>query len=109
MVRCAEGAASGFDTADRTSLPSAAVVQGASEAALPFVYPPLARTVRIQGTVVADILLNAAGKVTCARLRSGHPFFRVAALDGLLALQVDPSLVRDPSVSTVTIEFALTH
>ncbi len=107
LVRCAEGEADRFDAEGRVNLPSKQVVR-AAKSPLPFVYPPLARAARIQGVVVADILLNAAGRVTCARIRSGHPLIRGAALDGLLAQQFEAGLVTGPPVaSAVMIEFLL--
>ena len=50
---------------------------------VPPVYPPLARQARIQGTVIAQIVINTAGEVESVQLFSGHPILAPSALEAI--------------------------
>jgi TonB family protein len=43
--------------------------------------PPLLRSAEIEGFVSVDILVNDKGRVSCARLVSGHPLQAGSAID----------------------------
>lgn len=43
--------------------------------------PDLARSLRVEGYVSVDILVNETGKVWCVRLVSGHPMFASSAIN----------------------------
>lgn len=43
-------------------------------------YPPLARTARVQGTVIVKIVINEKGEVTSVTEVSGHPLLKEAAI-----------------------------
>jgi TonB family protein len=47
------------------------------------VYPPLARQARIQGTVIAQVVISKTGDVQSVQLYSGHPMLAPAALDAI--------------------------
>jgi TonB family protein len=44
-------------------------------------YPVLTQQVRIQGTVLLDILVDGEGKVACIQFVRGHPLFGPAAVE----------------------------
>lgn len=47
------------------------------------VYPPLARQARIQGTVIAQVVISKTGDVESVQLFSGHPMLAPAALEAI--------------------------
>jgi TonB family protein len=47
---------------------------------VPPTFPPLARQIRIEGPVLLDILVDSRGRVSCARLITGHPLFVTSAI-----------------------------
>jgi TonB family protein len=50
---------------------------------VPPVYPPLARQARIQGTVIAHIVINTGGEVESVQLFSGHSMLSPAAIEAI--------------------------
>ncbi len=46
-------------------------------------YPALARSMKIQGVVRADVLVAPNGKVTSVEVKGGHPLLAQAAQDAL--------------------------
>jgi TonB family protein len=46
-------------------------------------YPALARSMKIQGIVRADVLVAPNGKVTSVEVKGGHPLLAQAAQDAL--------------------------
>jgi TonB family protein len=46
-------------------------------------YPGIARSMRIQGTVRADVLVAPNGKVTSVEVKGGHPLLAQAAQEAL--------------------------
>ena len=74
------------------------------------VYPPMAKTARVQGKVVLDATVDESGNVVNARVVSGHPMLQQAALDAVKLWKYTPFRAqgRPVSVTTrVTIEFNL--
>ncbi len=75
---CAEAAAAARDAhgrfiwADNKTLQQRAVVR-----AIPDPPPSL----RVEGVVLVDVLIDAEGKVRCAKARKGHPLLRKPAAD----------------------------
>ena len=57
------------------------------------VYPPLARQARIQGTVVAQIMISKTGDVQSVQLFSGHPMLAPAALEAIKQWKFQPYLL----------------
>lgn len=58
--------------------------------AMPVLYPPLARQVRISGTVVAKVAVANDGKVDRVEIVSGHPLLRQTVIDSLRAWSFSP-------------------
>ncbi|SPE43127.1 exported hypothetical protein [Candidatus Sulfopaludibacter sp. SbA3] len=56
------------------------------------VYPPLAKTMRIQGTVHLAAVIDEDGTVAALKLISGHPFLVKAAMDAARQFQYRPSM-----------------
>jgi TonB family protein len=54
-------------------------------------YPGLARSMRIEGTVRADVLVAASGKVTAIEVKGGHPLLVQAAQDALHQWKWEPA------------------
>jgi TonB family protein len=74
------------------------------------VYPPLARSTRIQGHVILDVVIGKDGSVQEVKLVSGHPLLAPAAMDAVKQWKYKPTLLNgDPvEVSTqVDVNFTL--
>ena len=54
------------------------------------VYPPLARQARIQGTVIAQIVISKTGNVESVQLFSGHPILAPAAIEAIKQWKFKP-------------------
>jgi protein TonB len=80
-----------------TFAPNHALTQEASESSRKLVtkivpqYPALARSMKIQGVVRADVLVAPNGKVTSIDVRGGHPLLVLAAQDALRQWKWDPA------------------
>jgi TonB family protein len=76
----------------------------------PAQYPPVARQLRTEGEVVINLDLDASGKVTDAKVVSGAPMLRTAALDAVRRWKYEPATLGDkpvPSTQTVKVDFRL--
>ncbi|MBC7912379.1 MAG: TonB family protein [Pyrinomonadaceae bacterium] len=74
------------------------------------VYPPLAITLRKQGVVSVQILVDEKGKVISARALSGDALLRQAAEQAALQTRFSPTLLSDVPVKvsgTITFNFIL--
>jgi protein TonB len=74
------------------------------------IYPELARTARVEGTVVLEAVLDSAGRVTQLRIIKSVPLLDIAALDAVRQWRYTPSLYGGRPVSvlmTITIRFTL--
>jgi TonB family protein len=56
-------------------------------------YPPLARTARVEGDVVLDVIIGANGVVEEAKTVTGHPLLIPAAIDAVSQWVFKPYLV----------------
>ncbi len=54
-------------------------------------YPALARSMKIQGIVRADVLVAPNGKVTSVEVKGGHPLLAQAAQDALRQWKWEPA------------------
>jgi protein TonB len=75
------------------------------------VYPPLARTARVQGQVVLTAIISKDGAIQDLRVLSGHPLLVQAALDAVRQWRYKPYLLNGQPVeveTTVTVNFTLT-
>ena len=74
------------------------------------VYPPLARTQRVQGDVVIDALIDATGKVAETKVISGNSLLQKAATDSLHQWKYQPAVLNGQPIPVhinVTIVFRL--
>lgn len=73
-------------------------------------YPPLARTARVEGTVILEAVLDAEGTVREARVLRSVPLLDAAALDAVRQWRFTPTRLNGipvPVVMTVTVMFSL--
>jgi TonB family protein len=74
------------------------------------VYPPMAKEVRIQGTVVLSVVIAKDGTVQNVTVSSGHPLLIQAALDAVRQWQYQPTMLNGEPVEVSTqveVQFAL--
>jgi len=70
--------------------------------------PPLAKAAGVGGNVVADIIINSAGKVSSVTLISGHPMLAPAFIDAVKKWEYKPFLKDGQAVSVTTrVEWAV--
>jgi protein TonB len=69
------------------------------------VYPEDAKKKRVQGSVVMDVLINAAGDVTEAKATKGPQELTQAAVDAVRQWKFEPAA--HDTRATLTIRFAL--
>jgi TonB family protein len=101
------------DTAARAKVPTAVRVGGAirnptkTKNVLP-VYPAVAKSARIGGTVYVEVTIGPDGKVADARVVKSVPLLDEAALDAVTQWEYAPTRVRGvavPVIITVAINF----
>lgn len=74
------------------------------------VYPPLARTARIQGAVVLFAMISKAGTIDKLRTVSGHPMLVQAAVDAVSQWRYRPYILNNEPVEVetqITVNFVL--
>jgi TonB family protein len=74
------------------------------------VYPPIAATARIQGTVIIEAHVEADGHVSNVRVLRSIPLLDEAAKDAVMQWEFTPTLVNGkpvPVVVTTTLQFTL--
>ena len=73
-------------------------------------YPQLARTVRVQGSVVLEAIIDREGRVEDLRVLSGHPLLVRAAWEAVQQWRYRPTLLNGEPVEVltqVTVNFSL--
>ena len=73
------------------------------------VYPPIALTARLNATVVVDCIIDTDGRVTSARVVSGHPLLNAASIEAVERWVYQPTLLNGVPVAvqmTVTLRFS---
>ena len=73
-------------------------------------YPPLARTARIQGTVVLQAMISKQGTIENLRLLSGHPMLAPAAIEAVRQWRYRPYVLNNEPVEVetqITVNFSL--
>jgi TonB family protein len=73
-------------------------------------YPPAARQLGLEGKIVIDAIVDAAGNVTNMKVVSGPPLLRRSALDAVGQWKYQPSYLDDKPVAVqmfITVEFHL--
>jgi len=86
------------------------VVEGLIVSKVQPIYPPLARSARIQGTVLMKAVINQAGEVESLDLVSGHPMLVPAAMDAVRQWKYRPYKLNGNAVQVeteVTVNFSL--
>jgi protein TonB len=66
------------------------------------VYPPLARSARVQGTVEFTAIISKEGTIENLQLVHGHPLLVQAAKDAVLQWRYQPTLLNGEPVEVVT-------
>jgi protein TonB len=73
-------------------------------------YPPLARSARIQGTVVLQAMISKQGTIENLRLSSGHPLLAPAAIEAVRQWRYRPYILNGEPVEVdtqITVNFSL--
>src|SRR5436853_6255038 len=89
---------------------SGGVLQGSAMKRVEPVYPPLAKTARVSGTVVVEVTVDETGTVIAARSVSGHPLLKPAAETAARGWEFKPTLLQGTPVKvigTITFNFQL--
>jgi protein TonB len=76
----------------------------------PPVYPSLARTARIEGTVILDVVIDEQGRVTGAKVLRSAPLLDQAAIDAITAWRYEPARLNGTPIAVampVTVRFTL--
>jgi protein TonB len=74
------------------------------------VYPPLARSARVQGSVVLSALISKAGTMENLRVLSGHPLLVAAALEAVRQWRYRPYILNAEPIEVetqITVSFSL--
>ncbi len=66
------------------------------------VYPPLARSARIQGTVVLSAVISKAGTMENLRVVSGHPMLVTAAMEAVSQWRYRPYILNHEPIEVET-------
>jgi len=61
-------------------------------------YPPLARQIKVSGTVNVQILVDESGRVVAAHAVSGHPFLTKSAEDAAQRARFTPTVLNGQPV-----------
>jgi periplasmic protein TonB len=74
------------------------------------VYPPLARSARIQGPVVLSALISKSGTIENLHALSGHPMLVPAAIDAVSQWRYRPYILNSEPIEVetqITVNFYL--
>ena len=89
---------------------------GVSEANLIYrvqpVYPPLAKTTHVEGTVEFTAIISKQGTIENLQLLHGHPLLVNAAREAILQWRYRPTLLNGEPVEVITdivVKFTLSH
>ena len=61
-------------------------------------YPPIAKQIRVQGTVAVQVLIDETGKVISAKAVSGHPLLVPEAVRAAKGALFSPTIIGDQAV-----------
>ena len=64
------------------------------------VYPPMARSARVQGVVTVDAIIQPSGKLTDMKVVDGHPLLIDAALEALRQWRYKPAKLNGTAVES---------
>ena len=68
----------------------------------PPVYPPVAKSARVQGVVKLQAVIDTEGSIAHLSLISGHPLLVNAAMDAVQHWRYEPTLIKGQAVPVVT-------
>jgi protein TonB len=74
------------------------------------VYPPLARSARVQGSVVLSALISKAGTMENLRVLWGHPLLVAAAIEAVSQWRYRPYILNAEPIAVetqITVTFSL--
>jgi protein TonB len=74
------------------------------------VYPQLAKTARVQGTVVLEAVIGRTGVIEHLQLISGHPMLARAAIEAVSQWRYKPYILNDEAIEVetqITVNFTL--
>jgi protein TonB len=74
------------------------------------IYPAIARSARVQGTVILEAVIGESGKVRDVRVLRSIPLLDAAAIDAVRQWEFTPTLLNGqpvPVAMTVTVAFTL--
>ncbi len=75
-------------------------------------YPAMAKSIRLQGTVSVQVLIDENGKVVSAKAVSGHPFFIVESQRAAMMARFSPTTINGQAVKVsgvITYNFVLAN
>jgi protein TonB len=100
-------------TPKRARIPVVSTLQQANLVYAPKpIYPTIARTVRVEGTVVLEAVISKDGTVQELKLVTGHPFLVSAAVETVRTWRYRPTILNGEPVevvTTITVNFKLTQ
>lgn len=73
-------------------------------------YPPLARSARIQGTVVLQAVISKEGAIENLKVVTGHPMLAPAAIEAVRQWRYRPYVLNNDPVEVetqITVKFSL--
>jgi periplasmic protein TonB len=73
-------------------------------------YPPVARSARIQGSVVVSALISKAGTIENLQVLSGHPMLVASAIEAIRQWRYRPSILNSEPIEVetqITVTFSL--
>lgn len=73
-------------------------------------YPQMAKSIRVQGTVIVQVLIDETGKVLSAKATSGHPLLIPEAQKAAMQARFSPTLIGETPVKVsgvITYNFVL--
>jgi protein TonB len=73
-------------------------------------YPPLARSARIQGSVVVSALISKAGTIENLQVLSGHPMLVASAIEAIRQWRYRPYILNSEPIEVetqITVTFSL--
>jgi len=76
------------------------------------VYPPMARSARVQGVVTVDAIIQPSGKLTEMKVVDGHPLLIEAALEALRQWRYKPAKLNGTAVESpvhINVSFRLVY
>ena len=74
------------------------------------IYPPIAKTAHISGTVVLHAIIGKDGTIQQLEVMSGHPLLQQSALDAVRQWRYQPTLLNGDPVevdTTIDVIFSL--